>query len=164
MLDHILIPLDGSVLAEEAISPTKQILKANGRITLLSVVEVPTSWESGMAPVLMLEESKSVTDRLMARAKAYLEGVAENLRAENFTVSTNAQYGVPATIIVDTALAQKVDAISMSTHGRSGFSRWLFGSVTSKVLSTAPCPVFVIPPKHDSATAETAQAVSHQQA
>jgi nucleotide-binding universal stress UspA family protein len=162
MLGHILIPLDGSRLAEEAIAPAKQILKTKGKITLVSVVELPVSWESGMAPVLMLDESQNITDQLMARTQAYLEEVAENLRTEGFIVDTVVQYGNPATIIVDTALTHKVDAIAMSPHGRSGFSRWLFGSVTSKVLSTAPCSVFVIPSKHRSKTVETAHIVNLQ--
>ena len=55
--------------------------------------------------------------------------------------------GDPATVIVETAQKLHVDAIVMSTHGRSGLSRWLFGSVTQKVLAASCCPVFVIPAK-----------------
>lgn len=162
MLNHVLIPLDGSLLAEEAIDPAKQLLKPQGRITLVSIVETPMHWEYGVAPFMMLEEMQSKTDQLNMRAKAYLQDVAAQLRAQNLYVETILESGDPATVIVDTAVAQKVDAIAMSTHGRSGFSRWLFGSVTGKVLSAAPCPVFVIPTKQHAGTTEPVHAVSHQ--
>ena len=55
------------------------------------------------------------------------------------------QFGDPASVIVDTAGQLHVDAIVMSTHGRSGISRWIFGSVTNKVLGMAECPVLVVP-------------------
>lgn len=159
MLNHILIPLDGSLLAEEAIAPSKQIVNTNGKITLVSVMDMPMHWEYGLAPTAVFEESHKVTEKLISQAKAYLEEIAAVLRADGFQVESVAQYGEPATVIVDTAVAHKVDAISMSTHGRSGFSRWLFGSVTSKVLSTSPCPVFVIPSKHRVQTEERADTI-----
>jgi nucleotide-binding universal stress UspA family protein len=161
MLNHVLIPLDGSLLAEEAIAPAKQLLKPKGKITLITIVETPMHWEYGVAPFMMIEEAQSKTDQFVVRAKAYLQDVASNLRLENFYVETVIENGDPATVIVDTAVAQKVDAIAMSTHGRSGISRWLFGSITSKVLSAAPCPVFVIPSKQRAKTAEMEHAASH---
>jgi nucleotide-binding universal stress UspA family protein len=147
------------LLAEEAIEPAKQIVNTNGKITLVSVMDLPLHWEYGLAPTAVFEESQKVTEQLLPKAKAYLEDIAASLRSEGYQVETIAQYGQPATVIVDTAAAHKVDAISMSTHGRSGFSRWLFGSITSKVLSTASCPVFVIPSKHRVQHEETAQAI-----
>jgi nucleotide-binding universal stress UspA family protein len=161
MLNHVLIPLDGSLLAEEAIAPAKQLLKPKGKITLITIVETPMHWEYGVAPFMMIEEAQNKTDQFVVRAKAYLQDVASNLRLENFYVETVIENGDPATVIVDTAVAQKVDAIAMSTHGRSGISRWLFGSITSKVLSAAPCPVFVIPSKQRAKTAEMEHAASH---
>ena len=62
-------------------------------------------------------------------------------------VGVEVHVGEPANVIVETAERLKVDAIVMSTHGRSGLSRWLFGSVTNKVLSANVCPVYVIPSK-----------------
>lgn len=148
MLDHILIPLDGSLLAEEALGPAKQILNPQGKVTLINIVETLVHWEFGIAPEILLGQSDDVTEQIMPRARIYVEHIAKSIRAEGFEVVTLALYGDAATMIVETASARKVDAIAMSTHGRSGFSRWLFGSVTSKVLSAAPCPVFVIPSKH----------------
>lgn len=162
MLNHVLIPLDGSLLAEEAIAPAKNLLKPRGKIILVSVVEPPMHWEYGVAPFMMLQEAQSKTDQLVARAKAYLHDVAARLRAENFYVETLIESGDAATVIVDIAQADKVDAIVMSTHGRSGISRWLYGSITGKVLGAAPCPVFVIPSKQNVKTAEVDQVAHHQ--
>jgi nucleotide-binding universal stress UspA family protein len=145
MLGHVLVPLDGSLLAEVAIESAKQILVPKGRITLITAVEVPEHWEFGMAPVLIFPEHRNTIDQLLLRAKDYLEEIAAHLRAEGFQVETVAQFGDAAELIIDTASVREVDAISIATHGRSGFSRLLFGSVTGKVLSAAACPVFVTP-------------------
>jgi nucleotide-binding universal stress UspA family protein len=88
---------------------------------------------------------------------SYLKRIAENLTA---TSQLEVRYefftGEPASIIVDRAKALNVDAIVMSTHGRSGFSRWLFGSVTQKVLNAMPCPVLVVPGAKKVSTQERA--------
>ena len=140
MFDHILIPLDGSPLAEDALEPAKKIVGPNGKITLITVVDVPISWDYGLAPTVGVEKNGESLDLLAA-----LEQVADKLRAQQFVVDTAALYGDSATAIVEAAATHHVEAIAMSTHGRSGFSRLLYGSVTSKVLSVATCPVLVIP-------------------
>src|SRR6476659_146564 len=100
MLNHILIPLDGSMLAEDAIATAKQILKPNGKITLLTIVEIPSRWDFGIAPAIASEEYQLLTDQHMPRAKVYLENTAANLRAEDFQVDTLTEYGDAATVIV----------------------------------------------------------------
>ena len=81
------------------------------------------------------------------RASDYLNQITQNLPKPHPQIEISVQVGSPADVIVDTAKSFGVDAIVMSTHGRTGLSRWLFGSVTQKVLSATPCPVFVIPSK-----------------
>lgn len=160
MLNHILIPLDGSLLAAKAIDPTKQILKAGSKITLVSVIEIPNYWEFGVSPVVTFEQNEITVDQLVKRASVYLECEAAKLRAEDFQVEVVVRCGDPATVIVEIASDHKVDAISISTHGGSGFSRWLFGSVTGKVLSAAPCAVFVIPSREHSQVEHIAHSVA----
>ncbi len=152
MLKHVLLPLDGSQLAEEAVEYAKQVLPKGGRITLLTALNLQENWLYGADPLVIFTEYRHTLDQMEAAAKTYLERIAIGLRAEDFMVEALVQYGQPANIILDTAAAHRVDAIVMSTHGRSGISRWLFGSVTSKVLSTAACPVFVIPSRDLSRT------------
>lgn len=162
MLNHVLVPLDGSDLAQEAIEPAKQLIRPNGKITLVMAIDVPQSWDYGIHPTIVFEESRKIVDELKPQAKAYLEQIAANLLIEDFQVDTVAELGEAAMVILETAANRKVDVIAMSTHGRSGFSRWLFGSVTGKVLSASPCPVFVIPNKrYVSETEETAAKVAY---
>lgn len=148
MLGHVLVPLDGSQLAEMALEQAKKLLGPDGRLTLLSVFDLPEYPIYGYYPTpLIVEETdyQTATRDLLPKAKEYLEKIAAPLREENLWVDVVAEIGEPAAVIVETAQRLRVDAICMSTHGRSGFSRWLFGSVTNKVLTATPCPVLVVP-------------------
>lgn len=74
----------------------------------------------------------------------YLEEIAHSDRLQGIDHQTLVIDGDTAGVIVDTALAEDADLIVMSTHGRSGFSRWMMGSVTAKVVRAAHCPVYVV--------------------
>lgn len=129
MLSHILIPLDGSKLAEHALRPIKHFLKPGGQVTLLSVVSDASSLpQVGDAPL----------DR-------YLEQIAARLRLDGFSAQIEIVAGDPADSIVTRAQQLGVDLIVMCTHGRSGLEKLLYGSVTSRVLAVTTCPVLVIP-------------------
>lgn len=148
MLAHVLVPLDGSKLAEKAINYARQIVKKGGKITLLSVLDIPEYPIYGYYPTpIILDESdfQKAVSELKPKIQEYLEHVAALLAHDDIQPIIDIVVGEPANTIIDKAEALSVDAIVMSTHGRSGFSRWLFGSVTSKVLSAASCPVFVVP-------------------
>jgi nucleotide-binding universal stress UspA family protein len=84
----------------------------------------------------------------MQQAKEYLGKFTEPLTEEGYKVDTVVEFGNPPDVIVEFADVRKVDAIVMATHGRSGVSRWIFGSVTNKVLAVATCPVLVVPSTH----------------
>jgi nucleotide-binding universal stress UspA family protein len=148
MLSQVLVSLDGSELAERAIKYAQQIVAPAGEIILLSVVDIPDFPIYTVYPMTVVspepDYSTVVTD-LLANSKEYLEGLANNLRLQGLRVKTIVKSGEPATCIIEVAEELKVDMIVMSTHGRSGFSKWLFGSVTQKVLSALPCPVTVVP-------------------
>jgi nucleotide-binding universal stress UspA family protein len=147
MLKHVLVPLDGSKLAEAALEHALDIVEPNGRITLVSAIEVPDVPVYGYYPPASVPDYEEAKDNLLPYARHYLEGIADHLIEHHFTVKIEAEIGDPAQIITEIAQKNQVDAIVMSTHGRSGLSRWLFGSVTNKVLSAKPCPVYVIPSK-----------------
>lgn len=151
MLKHILVPLDGSKLAEEALDHALDLLCANGRITLLSTVDVPDVPVYGYYPPATAPDYQATMEDLLPQAKQYLQDVAARLERPDLTIGVEAQIGEPAHVIVEMAEKLAVDAIVMSTHGRSGISRWLFGSVTGKVLSSQPCPVYVVPSKQKKA-------------
>ncbi len=161
MLKHLLIPLDGSSLAEEALEYAKAIGAPNGKITLVAAVDLPDVLPTGYYPIAdpalvatTINDSSrhDGPEHVVAQGREYLENVAARIKADgNFSVDCEVEVAEPADLIIKIATQRKVDAIVMSTHGRSGISRWLFGSVTSRVLSHSPRPVFVIPSKERQA-------------
>lgn len=146
MLKHVLVPVDGSDLSERALDYAVKITEENGKITLLTVLDLPGAVSYELYPVPALD----LTADYQQSAQSYLNRLAEALRARNFSVDAEVHTGDPASIIVERAEMLKPEALVMSTHGRTGLTRWIVGSVTQKVLSAAPCPVFVIPPNSKS--------------
>ena len=148
MLDYVLVPLDGSHLAESALEHAMKIVKPEGTLILLTVLQTPEYPIYDFYPMtttMAQKYDKTVSDAL-PRAKEYLAGMAASVENKSqLLVSYYAEIGDPAEVIVKMAQDHHVQAICMSTHGRSGFSRWLFGSVTAKVLATGYCPVYVVP-------------------
>ena len=148
MLKRILVPLDGSTLAETALPYALQIVEHDGEITLLMVIdETPVVIEDSP---LFLNTSDNIIEQqqkedLLKHAKDYLARVVNNLTRSNLKIETMAIYGKPADEIIDIAKNSPMDAIVMSTHGRTGLSRWILGSVTQKVIGATKCPVFIVP-------------------
>jgi len=151
MLNHVLVPLDGSELAQSALDHALDLIGADSKITLLTVLEPQEVALSDFYPSTIIPRSnqdEKSTYAAIARAQSYLKRLAQDIaEIHDYKVTTLVEVGVPPSRIADMAESLNVDAIVMSTHGRSGISRWLFGSVTQKVLAAAPCPVFVIPAK-----------------
>jgi len=137
MFERILIPLDGSALAESVLIHARRLLSPNdGELLLLQVVTLPPSTEADAGEPL---------DLLWARATEYLQNVSGRLSSEGFRVRSRVVEGFPANQILSVAKRDKATLIAMSTHGRTGLSRWVFGSVTEKVLRASPIPVLAIP-------------------
>lgn len=150
MFKHVLVPLDGSQLAESALEYAVSLVEPNGKLTLLTVVDTPAiSWYGYYYTPYVTEELtelQKTTQNIIAQGKRYLEETADRLLQQHqLFIGLEAHNGDPATVIGEIAEALKVDAIVMSTHGRSGINRWIFGSVTQRVLSISKCPVLVIP-------------------
>jgi len=151
MLKHILVPLDGSALAEKALDYAVQIIAPKRRITLVCIVEVPDV-ASTMHP---LPSNLMMVENNLASAKDYTDRIANALRQDHLLrVNVIIEVGKPANVITKIAETEFVDAIVISTHGRTGMERFIFGSVTQKILNAMPCPVFVIPGKETVKSAE----------
>jgi nucleotide-binding universal stress UspA family protein len=141
MFEKILVPLDGSPFAERALAPALALAQqGHGEIILLSVPYmkqiVVEDWDNYGFDQSLEQSQQELTE--------YLEGLRAKKAHPDLRLRTVIGVGDEAGVIVDTAVAQGVDLIVMATHGRSGFSRWMLGSVTERVLRTALCPVLVI--------------------
>lgn len=148
MLKKILIPLDGSQLAALAIDHGLKIVAADGEVILISVLQTPDAPIYDFYPMAMtsLVDYDKAYEEAAKRARDYLAHTAEMIgKRAGIRVKTDVEAGDPATVIVARATTLQSEAIVMSTHGRSGLGRFLFGSVTQRVLEIAPCPVYVVP-------------------
>jgi nucleotide-binding universal stress UspA family protein len=83
---------------------------------------------------------------LRAEAERSLTGARERLSKVGLEVRVEVLFGRPAEKIVEYAMREEMDLIAMATHGRSGFSRWVFGSVAEKVLRATALPILLIRP------------------
>ncbi|MAS34734.1 MAG: hypothetical protein CL610_12055 [Anaerolineaceae bacterium] len=157
---HVLVPLDGSQLSEAALDYAVDLVPPDGLITLMKVIESATVTEreiytsppssvvmTAVTGVTMMPGAVRQTGTRLAwdNAEHYINRLADRLRRSGLTVQTHLEEGKPADCILDAARQLKIDAIVMSTHGRSGISRWVFGSVAQKVVTTAECPIVLIP-------------------
>lgn len=141
MFGRMLIPLDGSKTAEDVL-PYARRLAADARVAveLLGVVEMAeiaediASNQAAYAGALVREAVRNSTE--------YLEKLAQTFH--NGKVRCNVQQGRPEDIIIAAASADRATLIAMATHGRSGVTRWLLGSVTEKVLRGTVNPLLVV--------------------
>jgi nucleotide-binding universal stress UspA family protein len=159
MLKHVLVPLDGSALSETALQHAQAILMPKGRLTLLSVIELPANIDYSLVDVpLTLVHASAYSEaeyrNIYSRVSEYLKSKAQKLSEKGYEVACLVESGEPARLILETGNKSDVDVIVMTTHGRSGLSRWLFGSVTQKVISQMERPVLVIPGLYPVETVE----------
>jgi len=137
MFERILVPLDGSQLAESVLIQVRRLLaQKDAELILLRVVTLPPAAEADAGEPLNL---------LWSRATEYLQNLAGRLSSEGLRIRVRVLEGFPAQEILEVAKKEKVSLIALSTHGRTGLSRWVFGSVTEKVLRASPVPVLAIP-------------------
>ena len=141
MYRKILVPLDGSKTAECTFCHVIDIAKGCRvpEVDLLFVVEP--------LPAGLYQNRQEVNDKLLAWAKHYLLDVVNRLGVDGIIAKPVIIEGKPADTILEYAEKNGIDLIIMSTHGRSGPSRWAFGSVTDKVVRSSPTPVLVIAPE-----------------
>jgi universal stress protein A len=140
MLKSILAPTDFSDLSANGVRYACQLARDMGAALIIF-------------NVVVLDESNAVNKREIEQHKKRLEEfVAEKVAdaGVGFKVRQMVDAGQPFGAIVDCAEKEGVDLIVMSSHGRSGLSRMLIGSVTDKILRGASCPVLVVPAKPEN--------------
>jgi nucleotide-binding universal stress UspA family protein len=144
MYSKILVPLDGSPLAELAVNHAAEIARGTGaEVIFLQVVHGPLASVPEAGRGAELEALKEAADRGLA----YLDTVASRLRDENIRTRSEVIEGEPAAGILGFAHKENVDAIVMSTHGRGGLSKMIMGSVAQSVALTTKRPVMLVKPE-----------------
>lgn len=154
---HILVPLDGSPDAERALDDATEIARVRGATVHLFRAG------SVVPPGAFFSETMPVFPDLEAEA-GYLRAVADRLKKAGVAVEPTFVTGLPVGAILDYLANHPVDLICMTTHGRSGLSRWVLGSVAESVLRNARVPILLRrtqpAPRGRSAAAGVAAAVA----
>ena len=151
MFETILVPLDGSELAETALAPALELRdKLHSKLILLRAVEpashhlvqAPGVFESPSAAVANVELIQKMTEAEQSEARTYLESVRQRIGGEN--VEAILVEADPADAVVETAQERGVGLIIMSSHGRGGLGKLIFGSVADGVLQSSKIPVLLL--------------------
>lgn len=152
MYKMILVPLDGSELAERVLPHVEMLVKAcEGpvELVLLQACEPARPMVAGYGEAVgqaaILAEQAAEVCR--AEAGEYLAATEKKLKKKGFKVRSELVIGSPGEEILDYAANNPVDLIAMASHGRSGISRWAYGSVASKVLRGISTPILVVTPE-----------------
>lgn len=150
MFNRILVPLDGSTLAERAIPHAEQFARIFGSNIILLQVLDPTSYHENPNPVdpLSWQIRKTEADMYMngitARIREDLRESATQSGGEKISVEYSIREGKPAENIVNFAHTENIDLLVICTHGSGGLSRWNISSVTQKVINLVYLPVLVV--------------------
>ncbi|HUK32341.1 MAG TPA: universal stress protein [Vicinamibacterales bacterium] len=138
----ILVPLDGSALAEAALPEAVRLARAlHAELILLQVVPPPSEIiQSGTMRIAVDE----IWSSQRQEALAYLNCLRVRAELAGLRVHVVAELGNPAEKILEIATARDVDRIVIATHGRTGISRWMLGSVAEKVMSGADRTVVLV--------------------
>lgn len=141
MYRKILVPLDGSKVAEGVLPHAKALAYSEGaELILLTVGANPAMDFAFSDPGL----ARSAVDEQEERSKKYIDGIESQLKSAGFKTSTALRVGSVADVILGVADEMGVDCIAMSTHGRTGPARWLLGSIAERVVHNSKVPVLLI--------------------
>lgn len=144
MYRRVVVPLDGSETAEQALDDAIGMAKLNGaELHLVRVADSQTlepfggegiMWDAGTIGTLLEEEEQA--------AVTYLKETAERLKSENVEATTETLRGPVVSSLL--SVTKPGDVIAIATHGRSGLKRWFLGSVAEDIVRRATVPVLVI--------------------
>jgi nucleotide-binding universal stress UspA family protein len=145
-IGRLVVPLDGSALAEEALPTARALATRLGvPIHLITVIDVMRLIPSELGPVVAFDAGvyEETLSQLDASAAALLAAVSEDLEREGLHTSSEVAHGSPFMTIAEAV--DDGDLLVMTSHGRSGVQRWLLGSVAEKLVREAPVPVVLVP-------------------
>lgn len=145
MYKKVLVPLDGSKLAECVLPHVEAIGKGCNVVeTVLVRVVEPLHLYRGEEHHIVPEERERLDEDSMAVARDYLETIKKQLESRGLGVTCEVLFGRVAEKLADYAEKNDFDLIVIASHGRSGVSRWVWGSVADRILRAACVPVLMV--------------------
>jgi nucleotide-binding universal stress UspA family protein len=153
MYERILVPLDGSELAEQALPYAREMAtKFKSHLTLLRAIstsdealrEVAAEPTAVTAPELTVGVARSMHESQADAARTYLRGIAETFDGSGIEVETELAEGDPEYVIETQAKELNASLIVMASHGRSGLSRLLHGSIADEIVRSSTVPIMLI--------------------
>jgi nucleotide-binding universal stress UspA family protein len=143
MYDKVLVPLDGSDLAECALPQVMNLANGGmiGEVTLLSVIELSSAWmEEGIDFI-------AIKNDLLNKADKYLQDLQSQLSSSGVKVKTATIEGHAAESIIEYSKEHDINLVVIATHGYTGMKKLMFGSVALRVLHDAHAPVLLVRPE-----------------
>lgn len=131
----ILVPLDGSELAEQILPYAEHFGRTGSEIHLLRVVVIHAIHKMAR---------EEVEAHALKEARDYLRYVERKLGKKGLKAESHVLLGEPAETILEFAERERCDLIALTTHGLSGIGRWLIGSVAERIVRSSAIPVFVV--------------------
>jgi len=136
MYKNIVLAYDGSKFSNKALQEAINIAKSSGgSLLILSVVDITDEFES---------EAPGLTDKMTEKLLKLAQKALEKAATAKVKAKVEVHVGDAYEMIVDISRKKKADIIVMGSHGRTGLTRLLMGSVTSRVIGHAPCAVLVV--------------------
>ena len=147
MYKKIMVPLDGSELAECVLPHVEVVAKGcdSPEVLLVQAVEpiaIPYGRET--AKITSIEQLKAFEAHSKVEAEKYLKGIIARLGKAGVNAKATVIHGKPAEVLSDFATENNADLVVIATHGRSGISRWVWGSVADRLIRSVCAPVLIV--------------------
>jgi nucleotide-binding universal stress UspA family protein len=143
MLKRVLVPLDGSARAEQALPVAARLAQTvGGTVVLLRVVTIPNEFVAyvTLEPIA----TQTVINAALEEARTYLKSLTDSGSLHGVHIETEVLLGQAAATILSVVDSHHIDLIVLCSHGYTGMTRWILGSVAEKVSQLAPVPVLVL--------------------
>lgn len=146
-IQKVLVPLDGSTFAEHALHAVYELISRDDVMVRLVRVPEVIAYPSTMYGAASYETVDAYMTAMQSESEDYLKRMAEQLQPRPGTVSWEVRDGATSAAILEAAKEFDADLIAMASHGRTGFRRFLLGSVAEQVLREADAPVMLVGPQ-----------------
>ncbi len=143
-----MVPLDGSKLAECVLPHLEAVVRRSEPtpvVLLVRAVEpIAIPYGREVAKIASMEQLEAFETHNKVEAKKYLKGIVAQLAKVGINAKDDVIYGKAAEVLGDFASKNDVDLVIIATHGRSGISRWVWGSVADRLLRSVCVPVLMV--------------------